>query len=129
MDITIREVKEEDFEQIIELFKDFAAFEKLPDKMINTVERMTAEKEYFHCFVAEAPNKEIVGYATYFFSYYTWIGKCLYMDDLYVKPGYRGDGLGTLLIRKVIDFARQSNCHKMRWQVSKWNAPAIEFYR
>lgn len=51
------------------------------------------------------------------------------MDDLYVKPEFRINGIGTKLINKVIEFAKDSKCHKLRWQVSKWNKPAIDFYK
>ena len=51
------------------------------------------------------------------------------MDDLYVRPEYRSRGLGTKLIGEVIAFARGNECHKLRWQVSGWNTPAIGFYR
>jgi GNAT superfamily N-acetyltransferase len=128
MNIKIRSVEERDFAQIVELFKEFATFEKLPEKMTNSVDKMLAEKDFFTCFVAETEDKKIVGYATYFFCYYTWIGKSLYMDDLYVKPAYRASGIGTMLINKVIEFARDSQCRKLRWQVSGWNKPAIGFY-
>jgi GNAT superfamily N-acetyltransferase len=79
--------------------------------------------------VAETSDKVIVGYATFIFCYYTWVGKSLYMDDLYVLPAYRGKGIGTLLIGKVIDYARETKCHRLRWQVSKWNDRAIVFYK
>ena len=129
MNITIRPATEDDFGAILELFKEFAHFENLDERMTNSVERMNAEKEYFNCFVAVNNQDEIVGYATYFFSYFTWTGKSLYMDDLYVKESYRGSGIGTLLINKVISFANKNGCHKLRWQVSDWNAPAISFYK
>jgi len=129
MEINIRSANEGDFQQIIELFRDFAVFEKVPEKMTNSVEKMLKEKEYFHCFVAITADKRIVGYANYFFAYYTWIGKSLYMDDLYVTPEFRSKGIGTMLINSVINFAKQSDCHKLRWQVSEWNKPAIEFYK
>lgn len=129
MEINIRSVEETDFEQIINLFRELAVFEKLPEKMINSVERMHIEKEFFNCFVAETTDKIIVGYATYFFAYYTWIGKSLYMDDLYVKPEFRGKGVGTKLINQVIDFAKKSGCHKLHWQVSGWNKQAMEYYK
>lgn len=129
MEIEIRPVEEGDFKQLIELFQEFATFEKLPEKMTNTVEKMMEDREYFHCFVAVDRRNEIVGYVTYFFSYYTWIGKSLYMDDLYVRPEFRSTGIGTMLINKVIEFAKTENCRKLRWQVSEWNKPAIEFYR
>lgn len=129
MEITIRSAKETDYSQIIDLFKDFAAFEKLPEKMTNSVNRMIKEKDFFNCFVAETNDKIIVGYVTYFFCYYTWIGKSLYMDDLYVTPEYRANGIGTRLINRVIEFAKNSQCHKLQWQVSEWNKPAIDFYK
>lgn len=129
MQITIRPVKESDYSQLIDLFKEFALFEKLPEKMINTVEKIKSEKEYFHCFVAETEEGHIAGYASYFIAYYTWTGKSLYMDDLYVQPDFRGTGIGTKLISKIIDFAKSSHCHQLRWQVSEWNDRAIGFYK
>ena len=129
MEIIIREVEEADFSQVVELFMEFATFEKMPEKMTNTVDKMVKEKDFFHCFVAETADKQIIGYATYFFGYYTWTGKSMYMDDLYVKSEYRASGTGTLLINRVIELARSSRCHKLRWQVSDWNKPAIGFYK
>ncbi|MEM1136378.1 MAG: GNAT family N-acetyltransferase [Bacteroidota bacterium] len=51
----------------------------------------------------------MVGYATYFFSYHTWTGKSLYMDDLYVKSDFRKQGIGKKLLNTVIEFARKKN--------------------
>ena len=129
MEINIRKAETSDFNQINALFKELAEFENLPEMMTNTVERMVAEKDYFNCFVAETSDNQIVGYATYFFCYYTWIGKSLYMDDLYVKTDFRGQGLGSALIQKVISHAKETGCHKLRWQVSGWNHSAIDFYK
>lgn len=129
MKITIRPHTESDFGQLLYLFKEFAIFEKLPEKMTNSLEQMHAEKEYFQCFVAETPNNEIVGYTTYFYCYYTWTGKSLYLDDLYIRPDFRGNGIGTLLINRIIEYAKENMCNKLRWQVSGWNKPAIEFYK
>lgn len=128
MEIKIRIIRESDHKQLLELFKEFAEFENLPERMNNTIERMAEEKDYLKGFVAETNDKRIVGYATCFFTYYTWFGKCLYMDDLYVKPEYRAKGIGKMLMNRVIKFAWHSGCHKLRWQVSKWNEPAIKFY-
>lgn len=129
MEIKIRNAEEHDFQQIVDLFNEFALFEKLPEKMTNSVERMIVEKDFFNYFVAVTNDNTIIGYVSYFFCYYTWIGKSLYMDDLYVKLEYRTKGIGTKLINKVIEFAKESNCHKLRWQVSEWNKSAIEFYK
>jgi len=127
--IKIAPIQEDDFESLISLFKEFALFEKLPDKMINTVEQMKTEKELLHGFTVKNDQGEILGYVTFFYAYYTWTGKSLYMDDLYVRPEYRGQGLGTLLIKQVIMQAAENNCHKLRWQVSNWNTSAIQFYK
>ena len=129
MTVTIRKIDERDFLVLISLFKEFALFEKLPEKMTNSVEQMLREKEYLTGFVAVNDADEILGYATYFFGYYTWIGKSLYMDDLYVRPDFRGAGVGTKLIKEVIAFAKAEKCKKLRWQVSEWNQPAIDFYK
>ena len=97
--------------------------------MTNSVSQMIREKEYFHCFVAETDEKEIIGYATHFFSYHTWTGKSLYMDDLYVKENHRKNGVGKKLLDTVIAFARKEKCNKVRWQVSRWNKDAQVFYK
>ena len=126
---SIRRIEKKDFNELLSLFKEFSIFEKLPEKMINTVDKMNAESDLINGFVAENSDNKIIGYVTYFYAYYTWVGKSLYMDDLFVKQEYRGNGLGTRLIRKVIDFAKKENCNRLRWQVSEWNRPAIDFYK
>ncbi|MFT3993810.1 MAG: GNAT family N-acetyltransferase [Dysgonomonas sp.] len=127
--IRISKITEADFKELISLFREFAAFEKVPEKMTNSVDQMIREKDFVNGFVAKDADGDIVGYATYFFAYYTWVGKSLYMDDLYIRKQYRGMGIGSVLIRKMIDFAREQNCNKIRWQVSDWNNPAINFYK
>ncbi len=129
MTITIREATEDDFAEIVGLFKEFAHFERLDERMVNSADRMKTEQAYFNCFVAVNSDDMIVGYATHFFAYFTWTGKSLYMDDLYVREAFRGKGIGTMLLQKVIDYARNSGCHKLRWQVSHWNTPAICMYK
>jgi GNAT superfamily N-acetyltransferase len=127
--IIVRNIRESDFEQLLQLFQEFAAFEQLPDRMTNSVEKMKEEKDFIHGFVAETADRKIIGYVSYFFCYYTWTGKSLYLDDLYIQPAYRGRGIGTDLIHGVIAKAKAGGCHKVRWQVSGWNQPAIDFYR
>jgi len=129
MTITIREATEEDYPAIVEMFCEFAHFENLDERMTNSVARMKIEKDYFNCFVAVSNGDKLVGYATHFFAYFTWTGKSLYMDDLYVKENHRGVGIGSMLMNKVIAFAKSTGCRKLRWQVSDWNAPAIGLYK
>lgn len=129
MEARITPVTAEDFDELAELFREFADFQKQPQLMVNTAEKMRSEAEFIKGFTAKDDGGAILGYTIFFFAYYTWTGKSLYMDDLYVRPQYRGQGLGTKLIREVISFAKDAGCHTLRWQVSKWNEPAIGFYR
>jgi len=125
----IRKYKTTDIPSIIGLIKELATFEKSADKMRNSVEQMKQEQDYFDCFVAENKEGEIVGIALYFFAYYTWVGKSLYLDDLYIKPDYRGSKIGTQLLKEIFKLAKTNNCKRLRWQVLDWNEPAIEFYK
>jgi GNAT superfamily N-acetyltransferase len=128
MSVAIRKATESDFPQILGLIKELALFEKAPDKVTNTVELMHAEKEYFQCFVAETETKEIVGIALYFFAYYTWVGKSLYLEDLYVKESHRRHKTGSALLKKIFEVANDENCKRVRWQVLNWNKNAIAMY-
>ena len=108
----IRKGNEADFEAILQMIKELALVEREPNAVINTVARMREEKKYFEFFVAEVDG-EIVGMALYFFAYYTWVGKSLYLDDLYVKPEYRGLNIGKALLEKIIEVAKEENCMRM----------------
>ncbi len=125
----IRPATEQDFEAVLDLIKELALFEKAPEKVTNTVAQMKAEQELFQAIVAEKPDGEIIGFALFYFVYYTWVGKSLYLDDLYVKEVYRGHKIGSKLLDKVIETGRQNNCKRIRWQVLNWNKPAINFYQ
>ena len=129
MSITIRQAVEGDFEAVLGLIKGLATFQQTPEKVLITVEQMIADKHLFNCLVAENEQKQIVGIATYFYAYYTWTGKSLYLDDLYVPENSRGQKIGSLLLDKLFEIARAENCKRVRWQVSDWNKPAIEFYK
>ena len=129
MEVKIRRIENTDYTDILELIKEFSHFEGSPDKMINSVTQMHHETDLINGFVAVSKDLGILGYTTCFFSYHTWVGKSLYMDDLYVKDGYRNQGIGKRLINAVIEFAKAEECNRIRWQVSDWNENAQEFYR
>jgi diamine N-acetyltransferase len=129
MNYIIRKGEEKDFEAVLALIKELALFEKAPEKVTNTVAQMRSEKDYFQVLVAEKPDGEIIGFALYYFVYYTWVGKSLYLDDLYVKKAYRGHKIGSALLNKVIAFGKENQCKRIRWQVLEWNKPAIDFYK
>jgi GNAT superfamily N-acetyltransferase len=128
MTISIRKAEPADFEAIYTLIKAFAEFIKTPEKVLITPDQMMQDKDCFNCLVA-IDEDTLIGFATYFFAYYSWIGKSVYLDDLYVVAPYRGKGIGSQLLDEIIAIAKNENCKKVRWQVSNWNEKAIEFYK
>ena len=129
MNTTIRRASEQDFPAILGLIKEFSVFQGTPEKVTITLEQMKEERDLFQAFVAEAEDGAVVGFATFFFAYYSWTGKALYLDDLYVQEAYRKQGTGKKLLNAVIDLATAHGCKKLRWQVSRWNTHAIGFYK
>ena len=69
-----------------------------------------------------------VAFALTYFAYSTWKGVCLYLEDIYVEPDYRGRGIGMALIRQCVEFAHGHGCQRVMWQALDWNQPAIDFY-
>ena len=129
MNISIRKANENDYPAILLLIKEFAIFQKTPEKVTITLDQMIKEKDFFRCIIAEDESIGIIGFATYFFAYYSWSGKTLYLDDLYVSTSFRGNKTGTRLLQEIISLAKREQCKKVRWQVSKWNTHAIDFYK
>ena len=77
-------------------------------------------------FEADLP----VGFALFFHNYSTFTGKPgLYLEDLFVRPEFRGKGYGKQLLLKLIELAKERGCGRMEWAVLDWNEPAIEFYK
>jgi diamine N-acetyltransferase len=129
MNVTIRKAREQDFPVILSLIKEFSVFQKTPGKVTITLEQMIKEKDLFQCLIAETGDNEIAGFASYFFTYYSWTGKGLYLDDLYIKDAFRKQSIGKKLLDAVIRLAKDEQCKKVRWLVSGWNKNAIEFYK
>ena len=128
-DYKIRLAEEPDYEKVHELNQAFSQFIKTPEKFKITLEEMESEQQYFKILVAEDQEKNIVGFASTFIAWYSWIGKSLYLDDLYVIEVHRGNGLGNQLMDEVIKLAKIQGCKKVKWQVSRWNQHAIDFYK
>ena len=127
IDIRIAELK--DYDTLYSMMRDFAEFQKTPERLTLTLEQMRLDKDIFNCFIAVTSTDQIVGFSTWFFAYYSWTGKAVYMDDLYVVEAYRGHGIGSRLLQAVIDLAKDANCTKVKWQVSKWNDSGISYYK
>ena len=132
MTIPIRPGTPDDLPHVLTLIQELAAFEREPEAVETTVASMQrdgfGEDAVFKFFVAEDGDK-IVGLALYFYSYSTWKGKCLYLEDLIVTESYRGQGLGRRLLDRIVEKAKEENAKRVVWQVLDWNTPAIEFYK
>lgn len=129
MPVTIRNATQKDFPAIIDLIKEFAIFQKTPWKVSITLEEMERNKDFFNCFVAVADQEKIIGFTSFYFTFFSWSGKGLFLDDLYVTQQYRNQKIGTQLLNRVIELAKGEQCKKLRWQVSNWNKNAIDFYK
>ncbi len=134
MSIIIRQGVKEDLPQVLGLIQELAEFEKEPHEVENSVAQLEEDgfgtQPVFEFFVAEKQtNEKIVGLALYFYSYSTWKGKCIYLEDLVVTQSERGKGLGRRLLDKIIIKAKETHCYRVVWQVLDWNEPAIKFYK
>lgn len=130
--MNVRKGIPDDLQAVYELIMELAVYEKAPDEVDNSVERMLedgfGQKPVFEFFVAEN-EKGIVGTAIYYYRYSTWKGKAIYLEDLVVKETERGKGYGKLLLDAIVMEARATNSRQVRWQVLDWNEPAINFYK
>ena len=106
--ISIRTAIETDVSAMISLIKELALYEKAPEQVINTEEKMLqdgfGDQPIFKAFVAEKENK-IIGTAICYLAYSTWKGRYIYLDDLIVTESERKTGAGTLLIEAVLNFS------------------------
>ena len=131
LNFVVRAAKEEDLTSIYQLILALAAYEKAPQEVTNTLEQFQKDfhQKHFHCLVAETlPQQQIIGMLLYCFSYSTWKGLTLYIDDFIVDEAYRRQGVGKALFDKVLQIAQQSDVKRIMWQVLDWNTPAIRFY-
>lgn len=114
------------------LIKELATYEREPDAVVTTVESMErdgfGERPLFEFFVAELDG-EVVGMALYFYTYSTWKGKTLYLEDLVVTEKHRCKGIGRMLFDVLFAEAKAQKVLRMAWQVLDWNEPAIAFYK
>ena len=131
--LVIRKATATDVPDVLALVKELAAYEREPDAVIATEADFLrdgfGETPAFHVLVAEDAGGAVIGFALYFFSYSTWVGRrCLYLEDLFVQPERRGKGAGIALMKALAKEAVAKECRRFVWQVLDWNAPAIAFY-
>lgn len=131
MSLKIRKAQPEDSELIFRFICDLAEFEKLSHAVSADAgqikDALFGEKPAAEVIIAEWDGLP-AGFALYFFNFSTFLAKPgLYLEDLFVKPDYRGKGIGKALLGSVAKVAVENNCGRMEWSVLNWN-PAREFY-
>jgi len=133
MKLTIRKGNIDDVPIVYDLIMELAIFEKEADAVENSIEQLKndgfGEKAFYKLLIAENEKQEVLGMALYYYGYSTWKGKLLYLDDLVIREAYRKRGIGTKLISKLFEIAREEKMKFVKWEVLDWNKPAIKLYK
>ncbi|HEY5133706.1 MAG TPA: GNAT family N-acetyltransferase [Candidatus Krumholzibacteriaceae bacterium] len=129
--ITIRQASIDDVPLVLQLIRELAEFERISHEVVAT-EEIIRESLFGEAQAAEAILAECggapAGMAVYFQNFSTFVGRAgLYIEDLYVRPEYRGSGVGRALFRHCAGVALARNLGRVEWAVLEWN-PAREFY-
>jgi len=130
----IRKAESKDADIILALIKELAIYEKAEHEVQTSAdeirETLFGKNSKAAALIAETNDKEVVAYAVYFYNYSTWLGKNgIYLEDIYVTPKYRRQGIGRALLQQLASLAVKENCGRFEWAVLDWNTPAIEFYQ
>eukprot|EP00948_MAST-09A_sp_MAST-9A-sp1_P001736 g1736.t1 len=140
-DSCIRPASIKDIPAVHEMIRGLAAFEKQPDAVKVTSRQFALDflRSNFILWVVqdvtkysdtqESWNESLLGFALCFYSYSTWTGKTLYLEDLFIKPSFRSQGFGTSLLKAIVNHALEQGCARLQWQVLSWNEKAISYYK
>jgi len=128
----IRNAQAADAPTLVALIHELAAFEQLSHLVSVTpqslAQHLFGPQPAAQCVVFEQ-GTEIVAFALFFHNFSTFLGQPgLYLEDLYVRPAYRGQGIGRSLLVHLAGLARDRGCGRFEWSVLDWNANAIAFY-
>ena len=128
----IRKAIKADLPEILNMIYELAEFERAKDEVSISLSELEEDgfgsNPIFEVLLA-VEKESIMGMAFYFYSYSTWKGKCIYLEDIIIKNEYRSQGLGTQLFEAVIEKAKEMGVRRMQWQVLDWNEKAIDFYK
>lgn len=129
----IRPARQEEVGIVLQLIHDLAVYEKAPNEVEATekelLETIFSSDPKVFCDLVEVDG-EIAGMAIWFLNYSTWQGKHgIYLEDLFIKPEYRGRGYGKALLKHLAKICDDKGYGRFQWWVLDWNSPAIEFYR
>ncbi len=133
----IRPARPQDVETVVELIKELAAYEREPDAVRATSSDLHAalfcDNPALFGLIAEqetAGGVVIAGFALWFLNFSTWLGKHgIYLEDLYVRPQFRGHGHGRELLSELARVAVERGYGRVEWSVLDWNTDAHAFYR
>jgi GNAT superfamily N-acetyltransferase len=131
--MTIRAARLDDVDEILALIYELALYEKAPEEAKATreqiIENFFCENPKVFCELVEIDG-EIAGCAIWFLNYSTWLGKHgIYLEDLFVRPQYRGKGYGKALLKYLASICDERGYGRFQWWVLDWNEPSIEFYK
>ena len=122
----------EDTALILRFIRELAAYEQLEDQVVadeETLRRWIFEKKGAQVVFALADDTE-VGFALYFHNFSTFLGRSgIYLEDLFVRPEYRGMGYGKALLCRLAAIAKEEGCGRLEWWCLDWNKPSIDFYK
>jgi GNAT superfamily N-acetyltransferase len=129
-DLSIRAAAPSDAPVIVALLRELADYEKLLDRFALTEELVVRDMLGTACHSDLAfADGEPAGIATWFWIYNSFRpARALYVEDLYVRPAFRGRGLGRRLLALLAGRAREKGGY-LQWQVLDWNTPSIAFYQ
>ncbi|MBA4701072.1 MAG: GNAT family N-acetyltransferase [Ruminococcus sp.] len=131
MSLTFRYAEESDTALILQFIRDLAEYEKMLDEVIateDTLREWIFEKKKAEVIFAVVDEAE-VGFALFFHNFSTFLGRAgIYLEDLYVRPEYRGRGYGKAILKKLAQIAVERGCGRLEWWCLDWNKPSIDFY-
>ncbi len=130
--LEFRFAQREDVSLILDFIKELANYEKLLHEVDATIESLTEwifEKEKAEVIFSVLDNKEI-GMMLFFHNFSTFRGKAgIYLEDLFVKKEYRGNGYGKKMLEYLAKIAVDRGCPRLEWICLDWNKPSIDFYK
>ena len=130
--LTLRPAKPNDVQTLFRLIQALAEYEKLshavtgnPDAL---ADHLFGPKPCIEAIVVE--HTQPVGFALFFTNYSTFLTQPgIYLEDLFVLPDYRRQGIGQAILSYLAKLAIERGCGRLEWSVLDWNEPAITFYR
>ncbi|NLC92655.1 MAG: GNAT family N-acetyltransferase [Treponema sp.] len=130
-EISFRFATKDDCTLILQFIKELAIYEKMEDEVVATKELLDEwifEKNKAEVLFAMKDGKE-VGFALFFHNFSTFLGRSgIYLEDLFVKPEFRGYGIGKGILTKLAQITVERGCGRLEWCCLDWNKPSIDFY-